>query len=107
MDAFSTAVVIKALAMLMPLLQHQELLAGLEAMCQWLRARLFVTDFRPVPLQEYAVFGGQVHSKVRLLTMDANRHLQHLYSMCACWDELWPHCPSVVVILLEIQHALC
>ncbi|KAK9835774.1 hypothetical protein WJX74_007629 [Apatococcus lobatus] len=39
-------------------------MAGLEAMCQWLRARLFVTDFRPVPLQEYAVFAGQVHSKV-------------------------------------------
>lgn len=33
-------------------------------MCHWLRARLFVTDFRPVPLQEYAVFGGQVHAKV-------------------------------------------
>jgi hypothetical protein len=36
---------------------------GLEALGSWLRARLFLTNFRPVPLAEHAVFGGTVYAK--------------------------------------------
>ena len=41
-------------------------MAGLEAMGHWLNARLFLTNFRPVPLTEHAVFAGTVYKKVRL-----------------------------------------
>ncbi len=30
----------------------------------WLRARLFLTNYRPVPLTEHAVFQGTVYEKV-------------------------------------------
>lgn len=30
----------------------------------WLRAELFLTNFRPVPLTEHAVFGGKVYEKL-------------------------------------------
>ena len=39
-------------------------MAGLEAMGNWLNARLFLTNFRPVPLTEHAVFAGTVYKKV-------------------------------------------
>ena len=29
----------------------------------WLQARLFLTNFRPVPLTEFAVFGSEVYAK--------------------------------------------
>lgn len=36
----------------------------LDAVCAWLRCRLFMTNFRPVPLAEHAVFQGTVFRKV-------------------------------------------
>lgn len=39
---------------------------GLEALRQWLKAELFLTNFRPVPLTEHAVFGGKVYEKIGL-----------------------------------------
>jgi replicative superfamily II helicase len=36
---------------------------GLETLRKWLRARLFLTNYRPVPLTEYAVFKGTVYAK--------------------------------------------
>jgi len=39
-------------------------MAGLDAMGEWLKARLFLTNFRPVPLTEHAVFSGTVFRKV-------------------------------------------
>ncbi|KAK9815292.1 hypothetical protein WJX72_001157 [[Myrmecia] bisecta] len=38
-------------------------MGGLEAMRTWLRARLFITNYRPVPLTEHAVFSGVVYKK--------------------------------------------
>ena len=40
-------------------------MAGLERLAAWLRARLFVTNFRPVPLTEHVVFEGTVFVKVK------------------------------------------
>lgn len=40
-------------------------MGGLETVCEWLHARLFLTNFRPVPLTEFAVFKGKVFQKVR------------------------------------------
>ena len=42
---------------------------GLEALRAWLRARLFLTNYRPVPLTEHAVFQGTVYEKVSGQTM--------------------------------------
>lgn len=39
-------------------------MGGLESLRKWLRARLFLTNYRPVPLTEYAVFNGTVYSKI-------------------------------------------
>ena len=39
-------------------------MAGLDAMGHWLRARIFMTNYRPVPLTEHAVFAGTVFRKV-------------------------------------------
>ncbi|GAX85126.1 hypothetical protein CEUSTIGMA_g12546.t1 [Chlamydomonas eustigma] len=40
-------------------------MGGLETMCAWLDARLFMTNYRPVLLTEHAVFQGKVYSKRR------------------------------------------
>ena len=37
---------------------------GLETLRKWLHARLFLTNYRPVPLTEYAVFNGTVYAKI-------------------------------------------
>ena len=39
-------------------------MGGLEALTTWLHCRLFLTNFRPVPLTEHAVFQGVVFRKV-------------------------------------------
>ncbi|KXZ49542.1 hypothetical protein GPECTOR_20g396 [Gonium pectorale] len=39
-------------------------MSGLDDMCGWLGARLFMTNFRPVPLTEHAVFKGKVFRKL-------------------------------------------
>lgn len=39
-------------------------MGGLEALRAWLRAELFLTNFRPVPLTEHAVFRGRVYEKI-------------------------------------------
>ena len=39
-------------------------LAGLQEVRSWMRAELFLTNFRPVPLTEHAVFKGCVYAKV-------------------------------------------
>lgn len=36
-------------------------MSGLEALSAWLRSLLFMTNFRPVPLTEHAVFQGTVY----------------------------------------------
>lgn len=36
---------------------------GLDAMCAWLDARLFMTNFRPVALTEHAVFQGKIYGR--------------------------------------------
>ncbi|MEW5302206.1 MAG: hypothetical protein WDW36_005009 [Sanguina aurantia] len=46
-------------------------ISGLDAMCAWLRARLFMTNFRPVPLVEHAVFQGCVYKKLSRKEMGA------------------------------------
>ena len=38
-------------------------MGGLESLRGWLGARLFLTNFRPVPLTEHAVFAGRVFRK--------------------------------------------
>lgn len=38
-------------------------MAGLDSLSTWLNAHLFLTNFRPVPLTEYAVFEGTVYVK--------------------------------------------
>ena len=38
---------------------------GLDTLAAWLRARLFMTNFRPVPLVEHAVFAGTIFELVR------------------------------------------
>lgn len=38
--------------------------AGLDTLCTWLRALLFMTNFRPVPLTEHVVFQGVAYRKV-------------------------------------------
>lgn len=45
---------------------------GLEALQEWLRARLFLTNYRPVPLTEHAVFQGTVFQKVGELSGQAS-----------------------------------
>jgi hypothetical protein len=37
---------------------------GLEALRAWLHAELFLTNFRPTPLTEHAVFRGKVYEKI-------------------------------------------
>lgn len=39
-------------------------MGGLEHLRAWLRAELFLTNFRPVPLSEHAVFRGKVYEKI-------------------------------------------
>jgi hypothetical protein len=36
-------------------------MSGLDSLCAWLGARLFLTNFRPVALTEFAVFKGTVY----------------------------------------------
>jgi replicative superfamily II helicase len=36
-------------------------MTGLDSLSAWLNAHLFLTNFRPVPLTEHAVFGGTVY----------------------------------------------
>ena len=50
-------------------------MGGLDALASWLGARLFMTNWRPVPLVEHVVFQGTVF---RLVS--------------AHWPELGPHC---------------
>lgn len=38
-------------------------MAGLDSLSLWLDAHLFLTNFRPVPLTEHAVFEGTVYVK--------------------------------------------
>lgn len=39
-------------------------MGGLEALRSWLRAELFLTNFRPVPLTEHVVVRGKVYEKI-------------------------------------------
>jgi replicative superfamily II helicase len=39
-------------------------MSGLDSLSDWLDAHLFLTNFRPVPLTEHAVFEGTVFAKV-------------------------------------------
>lgn len=39
-------------------------MGGLEHLRAWLRAELFLTNFRPVPLSEHAIFRGKVYEKI-------------------------------------------
>jgi hypothetical protein len=62
-------------------------MAGLEAMGEWLSARLFLTNFRPVPLTEHAVFAGTVYKKVSLcrvavVCLEAIPRLCRMISCC-------------------------
>lgn len=41
--------------------------AGLEELRSWMRAELFLTNFRPIPLTEHAVFQGCIYSKAGTL----------------------------------------
>ncbi|GFR45397.1 hypothetical protein Agub_g6680, partial [Astrephomene gubernaculifera] len=45
-------------------------MSGLDDMCGWLGARLFMTNFRPVPLTEHAVFKGRVFRKLSQREME-------------------------------------
>lgn len=38
-------------------------MSGLDSLSSWLNAHLFLTNFRPVPLTEHAVFEGRVFVK--------------------------------------------
>jgi DNA polymerase theta len=38
-------------------------MGGLDSLSAWLDARLFMTNFRPVPLTEHVVMGGRVYRK--------------------------------------------
>jgi len=38
-------------------------MSGLDSLSAWLDAHLFLTNFRPVPLTEHAVFQGTVFAK--------------------------------------------
>lgn len=40
-------------------------LTGLEQVAAWLQARLFITNYRPIPLTEHVVMQGVVYAKVR------------------------------------------
>ncbi len=42
--------------------------AGMDTLCTWLRAELFMTNFRPVPLTEHVVFQGVAYRKACLLS---------------------------------------
>jgi DNA polymerase theta len=41
-------------------------MSGLDSLSDWLGANLFLTNFRPVPLTEHAVFEGTVFAKASL-----------------------------------------
>jgi hypothetical protein len=41
-------------------------MSGLDSLSSWLDAQLFLTNFRPVPLTEHAVFEGTVYAKANL-----------------------------------------
>ena len=45
-------------------------IGGLQSLADWLGARLFITNYRPVPLTEYVVFGSTVYGKAK----GASRH---------------------------------
>ncbi|PSC69888.1 helicase and polymerase-containing TEBICHI [Micractinium conductrix] len=53
-----------------PAAQHVQIvgmsatMGGLEHLRAWLRAELFLTNFRPVPLSEHAIFRGKVYEKI-------------------------------------------
>ena len=56
-----------AMLMVCPSRRHSSCPAavgGLEHLRAWLRAELFLTNFRPVPLSEHAVFRGKVYEKI-------------------------------------------
>lgn len=41
-------------------------MSGLDSLSDWLGANLFLTNFRPVPLTEHAVFEGTVFAKASM-----------------------------------------
>ena len=49
-----------------PLPSHElcSAVGGLDALRGWLGGRLFMTDYRPVPLAEHVVLEGKVYHKV-------------------------------------------
>ena len=51
---------------------------GLDTLADWLDARLFLTNFRPVPLKEHAVFGSQVFELVGRRLTDTFCHWMSL-----------------------------
>ena len=69
--------------------------AGLETLCSWLSARLFLTNFRPVTLTEHAVFGRHVYLKVSLLPKKAN-------GSCSCPAGSFMCCRQHLLSLVRI-----
>lgn len=49
--------------------------AGLQELRSWMKAELFLTNYRPVPLTEYAVFKGCVYAKVNSCFHLADVHI--------------------------------
>lgn len=75
--------------------------AGLEELRSWMRAELFLTNFRPIPLTEHAVFQGCIYSKASTLLSasvlcDACQHNQT--ATAACCTLLWA---SVLCIVYQ------
>ena len=72
-------------------------MGGLEALRAWLRARLFLTNYRPVALQEHAVFQGAVYEKVRKKILRGEFFLVPFLSVC-----LWVLFVCLSVYLFQV-----
>uniref|UniRef100_A0A1D1ZW21 DNA polymerase theta n=2 Tax=Auxenochlorella protothecoides TaxID=3075 RepID=A0A1D1ZW21_AUXPR len=61
-------------------------MGGLQTLSEWLQARMFLTNFRPVPLTEHVVFQGTVYMKVHG-NVDVDSPLVRLRTLDRCFDR--------------------
>jgi hypothetical protein len=78
-------------------------MTGLDSLSAWLGAHLFLTNFRPVPLTEHAVFGGVVYAKA---DKPAGEYCSS-QSSCKQQAEQLPTATSTAAVLSNVIHMSC
>lgn len=58
----------------------------MDTLCTWLRAELFMTNFRPVPLTEHVVFQGVAYRKACAVRVAESFQHWHDRTLGPCGD---------------------